>query len=473
MIGSRANNSHRGHVAQDLQPYSCILEDCPVPEQLFGSSKELQSHMEQAHSSDKWMCYDCSDTPQIFDSPAVYERHLLDSSNHANSFTAAQLPLLVENGKTPVVPSFEICPICHWSQRHVDFEDNFGKQSDIRHNRSTKIDDHIAEHLHSFALQALPDLDDNDTNSLQLSTSSIENNLRLLKKDEVNIQYSLSDKNLAYKDVCERFRWMCDFMSIPLPEIVAATMPHRNLEQYWIPSSRQMETINVIQSTIDLCVEGKLMAYELQGLTSTTICYFKELTWDIISDIARSRWRRTILLIRICTRLRGRRAHWRRSFQDVVDLAIRKYMPSLPTTTLLTTSQPNFVGTLTSKLVDGRCVFCNSIVKFFENLDLDVKNADFDFHPSLIGVRSSAKLGCRLCAVFLIAIDNKHKRSDYGRLDDPDWSNATWDSIPGYGVGEDTVNNYLKWRFGDYTFLTEVHTLQICFFADSLANSHV
>ncbi|PVH85656.1 hypothetical protein DL98DRAFT_36068 [Cadophora sp. DSE1049] len=410
--------------------------------------------MEQVHSSDKWMCYDCSDKPQIFDSPVEYERHLLESSNHADSFTAAQLPLLVEDGKTPVVPNFEKCPICQWSERHADFEDNFGKQSNMGHSRAIKIDDHVAEHLHSFALQALPDLDDNDTDSLQLSIGSVENNLRLLKKDDVDIQYSLSDRKFAYEDLCERLQQMYDILRDPLPEDIATIMSHRHLGQHWIPSSRQMETIKVIQSIIHQCIEAvrRTSANEIQGLVSTTMCYFKELLSDIISDITRARWRRTLLLVKICVRLPRRLTHRRGRFQDVVDLFMRKYMRTTP---LLARSHSNLVGILANELIDGRCVFCNAIVRFFEELDLDLKNGFFDFHPSLIGVRSSAKLGCPLCAVFLVAIDNRYKRSDYGRLDNPDWSNARWDSIHGYGIGVETVNSYLKWRYGDHKFFAE------------------
>jgi hypothetical protein len=420
--------------------------------------------MEQAHSSDKWMCYACGDTPQVFESPAEYKRHLLESKTHADSFTAAQLPLLIEDGRTPVVPQFETCPICQWSQQHADFEDIFGKQSNAGQNRAVAIEDHVAEHLHSFALQALPDLDDNDTDSLQLSTGSVENNLRLLKQADVDKQYSLSERRAAFRNVATHIQEIrktmnnLDSMFLgPHTGELLSIIWRRGLQGFWVPSSQHMHNIETIQSAIYQCLEAVERTSEILGRVSG---HFSELSSDIISDVARSRWRRTLLIVRVCVYTQRRSSHRLgrfRRFQDVADLAMRKHMPTTP---LLSRSHSTFVGTLVEELVDGRCIFCNAIVRFFENLDMDIQHADFAFHPSLIGARSSATLGCRLCVVFLEAIDHKYsKRLYYESEKTLDWTNASWDYIPSYRLTVETVNSYLKWRFGNWNFFTKVISL--------------
>lgn len=165
---------------QDLQPYSCILEDCPSPDDLYGSRKDWETHMQKIHSADKWICYVCTQTPQIFETAVEYETHLLESAIHADTFTEDQLPFLVEDGRTPTMPDFKTCPLCNWSERHAEFDELPGQQSPIHNLKTTNIQDHVAEHLHSFALQALPDLKEGDADSLHTSVGSVENNLKLL-----------------------------------------------------------------------------------------------------------------------------------------------------------------------------------------------------------------------------------------------------------------------------------------------------
>ena len=185
---------------QDLQPYSCVLEDCPIPDDLYGSRKDWETHMQKIHSADKWICYICPQSPQIFKSAAEYESHLLQSPIHVGTFTEAQLPLLVEDGRTPTIPDFLTCPLCNWSERHAEFDELPSQQSEIHNVKTTNIQDHIAEHLHSFALQALPDLKEGDVDSMHTSVGSVENNLKnLLASDHMTtLSYDDAEDHRMY-----------------------------------------------------------------------------------------------------------------------------------------------------------------------------------------------------------------------------------------------------------------------------------
>jgi hypothetical protein len=180
---------------QDLQPYTCVLEDCPSPDELYGSRKDWETHMQKIHSADKWICYVCTQAPQVFDTAAEYETHLLKSATHADTFTEDQLPFLIEDGRTPTMPDFQTCPLCNWSERHAEFDELPSQQSPIHNLKTTNIQDHVAEHLHSFALQALPDLKEADADSLHTSVGSVENNLKNLLASDNTTPSSYEDEN--------------------------------------------------------------------------------------------------------------------------------------------------------------------------------------------------------------------------------------------------------------------------------------
>lgn len=415
------------------------------------------------------MCYSCSDTPQVFESPSEYKRHLLESEAHSDSFTPAQLPLLIEDGRTPVVPHFETCPICQWSEQHANFKDIFEEQTSTRQNQAITIDDHIAEHLHSFALQALPDLDDDETDSLQLSMGSVENNLKLLKEYDDSRQYTSAERRALFDEVAtfyqisfRRANYPNSKFLEPLNADPLAVIWQRGWHDFWIPSTQHIQNLEAILSIIRQNLEYVDGPPEIIDQLSG---HFNELLADVISDFARSRWRRALMVARIYVYTRMRSPNRPGSFPDTVNLVKGK---NLLTTPPLSPSRSTFVGKLVEELVDGLCTFCNAIIRFFENLDLDVQYADFDLHPSLIGLRSSAKLGCRLCVVFVVAINNR-----YGKYtNNIDWSNASWDYIRSYGLTVQTVNNYLKWRFGDWVFNTMVVSLSNSSFVDLVTNSH-
>lgn len=346
--------------------------------------------MEQSHSSDKWMCFSCNEMPLAFENASDYEVHLRGTSTHADSFTEAQLPMLVQAGKTPITPQFKNCPLCNWSQRHAEFNYLTRQDSDIIYPTAETIQDHVAEHLHSFALQALPDLDDEDGSSLQLSSGSVELNLKLLKESEVEPQYDIGARVAARNQLADmylnspgEFEAVNGQLSVRERSVVSSSL----LKPRWIPTVRQMVYVNTIISTADQPLSDPT---ENQAAISIIMSCFRELVADIISQSARRRWKSWLLVIRLCvSSYRPRTLKWGTKWGPLLEaLSLGKRL--------------NFE--LLENIAGNRCHFCITITRFFELLDESIKLAMFPFHKSVGAVKRSATLGCQLCKIFLAPI---------------------------------------------------------------------
>ncbi len=106
--------------------------------------------MASHHSVSRWFCSTCSFGPDnnrietIYSTESDYRAHMLEQ--HNNSFMPLDLPLLIELAERSTVEPTS-CPLCI-NDRNLVLVDH---------------DDHIAKHLHSFYLRALPwdfDLDE-------------------------------------------------------------------------------------------------------------------------------------------------------------------------------------------------------------------------------------------------------------------------------------------------------------------------
>jgi TPR repeat protein len=133
---------HRGHVAQDLNPYSCIYEDCADSNELFTTKDEWMNHTTNHHSIERWVCDECTfrddlDEEPVFDNADDWEQHM--SECHKEKCDGHQLALLSSLCRRRLTQLTE-CPLCKRSTGLV---------------RPDK-DEHIAEHLHEWALRALP-----------------------------------------------------------------------------------------------------------------------------------------------------------------------------------------------------------------------------------------------------------------------------------------------------------------------------
>ncbi|RSL67720.1 hypothetical protein CEP54_003102 [Fusarium duplospermum] len=157
-----AKSRWRGHVAQDLNPYSCIYQDCADSHDLYATKEEWIKHIKSQHNEERWVCDDCifesdQDDQFIFDSQELWESHM--RSHH--SCPDDRLTLLCSMSKRKLVELAE-CPLCKRSPGHSRPDE----------------DDHIAEHLHSWALRALPwDLNPDDEASSDSPEMGSENDL--------------------------------------------------------------------------------------------------------------------------------------------------------------------------------------------------------------------------------------------------------------------------------------------------------
>ncbi|KAH8897709.1 hypothetical protein GQ53DRAFT_884487 [Thozetella sp. PMI_491] len=132
----------RGHVAQDILPYSCIYEDCATPDKMYLTADELVRHTHAEHSVTRWVCDYCSsqDTSAegyVYESLEDWEQHMHQA--HSGKFQPAQLSSL---GKVSRLQMFEAmtCPLCAYT-------------TDVA---KPALEDHILQHLHGFALRSLP-----------------------------------------------------------------------------------------------------------------------------------------------------------------------------------------------------------------------------------------------------------------------------------------------------------------------------
>ncbi|KAK7916875.1 guanyl-nucleotide exchange factor [Apiospora marii] len=132
----------RGHVAEDLSPYVCVYEDCDSPDAMYLSTDQWKAHLAKSHSASRWICDSCwldSDNPSEFefDAEKAWSDHL--AAEHEGEYEEEDLEDFAEASCRSVIPPVS-CPLCHGNAP----------------SSKPDADEHIAEHLHSFALQALP-----------------------------------------------------------------------------------------------------------------------------------------------------------------------------------------------------------------------------------------------------------------------------------------------------------------------------
>ena len=97
--------------------------------------------MKDHHATQQWVCSIC-DPVEIFHLAEDFENHMYSTDDHKETFTESQLPMLTKLSLLNMPLKFTSCPLCRSSER----QDSAYKP----------LQDHIAEHIHSFALISLP-----------------------------------------------------------------------------------------------------------------------------------------------------------------------------------------------------------------------------------------------------------------------------------------------------------------------------
>lgn len=125
---------------QDVCPYTCIIEDCSNPDALYVTRSEWMKHVRKDHQQ-CWECLPCATPgklPPIFPSVEGFLDHLRHV--HGGTIGEGQYSTLLLDAARPAPSGISRCPLC---------DETAPADSDT-------LLEHIAEHLHSFALLSLP-----------------------------------------------------------------------------------------------------------------------------------------------------------------------------------------------------------------------------------------------------------------------------------------------------------------------------
>lgn len=129
----------RKHIAQDVCPYTCYLNDCPRRQVLYITRESWMDHVDKEHPcAPYWECFAC-DTAEKFHTFETFTSHVKEHQ----SISESHLPILKDvcYRKTPHITS---CPLCTWTEDQVGNID------------PKALFDHVAEHIHAFSLLSLP-----------------------------------------------------------------------------------------------------------------------------------------------------------------------------------------------------------------------------------------------------------------------------------------------------------------------------
>ncbi|KAH8743829.1 hypothetical protein BGZ57DRAFT_808626, partial [Hyaloscypha finlandica] len=122
-ISFRNETWWKHHVKQDIEPYTCISEDCTTPPLYFSSYTRWLRHMETVHRSNwirhihaplTWGCVIDHDKVHKFASDTIFYKHL--ETNHPaqlGELGPDEIPVFVKNSRIPTLRDAGTCPICN------------------------------------------------------------------------------------------------------------------------------------------------------------------------------------------------------------------------------------------------------------------------------------------------------------------------------------------------------------------------
>ncbi|EGX48305.1 hypothetical protein AOL_s00080g430 [Orbilia oligospora ATCC 24927] len=173
----KRQDNWRLHVVQDIIPYSCIIDGCDTPDEMYTTAERLLTHMLEKHSTARWTCSYCvyskginglSDTePNWFDTAQEWDLHM--AANHGEIVPSNQRDTLAELNKELTIGPLS-CPLCEFTTDSAD----------------TKVDNHILQHLHEFSLRALPE-DVKQKGDNQITTSQASGLLSHTQSDHIGV----------------------------------------------------------------------------------------------------------------------------------------------------------------------------------------------------------------------------------------------------------------------------------------------
>lgn len=132
----------RGHVRDDLLPYTCFYDPCLGNKNFFAKRADWILHLKHEHSVNRWICEDCPVLPSDPTLPTFTTVQDWASHReivHEERLEGSELRLEARMSERMVLDPVH-CPLCPHAPYKMNLEE----------------DDHIANHLQTFALKALP-----------------------------------------------------------------------------------------------------------------------------------------------------------------------------------------------------------------------------------------------------------------------------------------------------------------------------
>lgn len=188
----------------DIRPYTCILDDCQSPDNFYMLRSDWDRHIQNDHSK-SWQCLYCSapgTIPRLFTTADRLTQHIRDS--HADAASEEHIASAVITALRPTPFGVDRCPLC----------DATGASD------SGILLDHIAEHIHSFALQSLPWPDD-----VQNAKYFSQNDYFDDESDDISQRYNISSISERDSEGLPSLKNPSDAGSIKLQDYTDRTAP--------------------------------------------------------------------------------------------------------------------------------------------------------------------------------------------------------------------------------------------------------
>lgn len=167
-LEKKENHHWKRHIDEHLKPYVCLFPDCAKSLVFFARRHEWKAHMESAHSKDwlrkvhtmVWYCDIDHEPPETFETELQWRKHMQDLESHPKrKLTApAQVQLdALSPRKRRVVPRDEfVCPLCEQIPEKIRPLVDKGKREPT--DMYNFVVDHVANHMKSLSLMAMPSL---------------------------------------------------------------------------------------------------------------------------------------------------------------------------------------------------------------------------------------------------------------------------------------------------------------------------
>jgi hypothetical protein len=160
-----ARDDHwKHHIDKHVKPYGCPFPGCAKSEPYFTHRNQWKTHMESVHSKDwlrqlhtlVWYCDVDHDAPIIFKTELQWREHMQNLDSHPARILPTQIQLDVLSHRKNQVAFRDkfVCPLCEQIPEEIRPLVEMGEGDPAE--MYDFVVDHVADHLKSPSLMALP-----------------------------------------------------------------------------------------------------------------------------------------------------------------------------------------------------------------------------------------------------------------------------------------------------------------------------